>query len=68
MVEWGMTPLQAIQAATINAADLFGMNEIGQIKEGFIADIIGVRVNPLENIRSLESVSFVMKEGRIVLQ
>ena len=68
MVEWGMTPLQAIQAATINAADLFGMNEIGQIKEGFIADIIGVRVNPLENIRSLESVSFVMKEGSIVLQ
>jgi imidazolonepropionase-like amidohydrolase len=68
MVEWGMTPLQAIQAATINAADLFGMNEIGQIKEGFIADIIGVRENPLENIRSLESVSFVMKEGSIVLQ
>jgi imidazolonepropionase-like amidohydrolase len=68
MVEWGMTPLQAIQASTINAADLFGINKIGEIKEGYIADIIGVRENPIENIRSLESVSFVMKEGRIVLQ
>ena len=65
MVEWGMTPLEAIQAATINAADLFKINTIGQIKEGFYADIIGVTSNPLKDIKTLENVVFVMKNGKI---
>ena len=65
MVEWGMTPLEAIQASTIKTAQLFGIEKTGQIKKGFDADIIGVYENPLKNIRTLESVAFVMKEGKI---
>jgi len=68
MVEWGMTPLQAIQAATINTAELFGLSDIGRIEEGFIADIVGTNGNPLDDITLLESVTFVMKEGEIILQ
>jgi len=68
MVEWGMTPLQAIQAATINTAELFGVNDIGRIEEGYIADIVGTNGNPLDDITLLESVIFVMKEGEIILQ
>ena len=68
MVEWGMTPLQAIQAATINTAELFGVNDIGRIEEGYIADIVGTSGNPLDDITLLESVIFVMKEGEIILQ
>ena len=65
MINWGMTPLQAIQAATINTADLFGLKNIGEIKVGYDADIIGVKTNPLNNITTLENVIFVMKEGKI---
>ena len=65
MVEWGMTPLQAIQASTLNTAKLFKMNKVGEIKEGFYADIVGVSSNPLNDIRSLETVVFVMKNGKI---
>ena len=63
MVEWGMTPLEAIQASTIKTAQLFGIDNVGKIKEGFDADIVGIQENPLENIRALEEVLFVMKEG-----
>ena len=65
MVEWGMTPLEAIQASTIKTATLFGIENTGQIKEGFDADIVGVIENPLANIRTLEEVAFVMKEGKV---
>lgn len=65
MVEWGMTPLEAIQASTLNTAKLFKMNKVGEIKEGFYADIVGVSSNPLNDIRSLERVVFVMKNGKI---
>ena len=65
MVEWGMTPLESIQASTIRTAQLFGLENIGEIKVGFDADIIGVIENPLNNIRTLEGVAFVMKEGKI---
>ena len=68
MVEWGMTPLQAIQAATINTAELFGLSDIGRIEEGYIADIVGINGNPLDDISLLESVIFVMKGGEIILQ
>jgi len=64
MVEWGMTPLQAIQAATINNADLFGMaDSIGAIEVGKEADIIAVGGNPLDDVRELEDVDFVMADG-----
>jgi len=68
MVDWGMTPLQAIQSATIRTAELFDMTEVGEIRENFTADIIGVKGNPLVNISLLENVDFVMKNGKIVKQ
>ena len=68
MVDWGMTPLQAIQAATIRTAELFDLNDVGEIKENFTADIIGLTGNPLEDITLLENVDFVMKGGKIVKQ
>jgi imidazolonepropionase-like amidohydrolase len=67
MVEWGMTPLQAIQAATVNAADALGRAaEIGAIAVGRYADLIGVAGDPLADVTVLQSVAFVMKGGEVV--
>lgn len=66
MVQWGMTPIEAIQASTINTAELFGLNNIGEIKESFDADIVAVMGNPLDDITLLENIDFVMKEGQII--
>ncbi len=64
MTRFGLSPMGAIQAATINAADLIGIKEkTGSIKAGKKADIIAVLTNPLEDITSLEQVQFVMKNG-----
>jgi imidazolonepropionase-like amidohydrolase len=69
MVKYGMTPMQAIQAATIHAADLLGKRELlGSIKPGKYADVIAVRADPLEDVSVLEHVDFVMKEGKIYKQ
>jgi len=69
MVKYGMTPMQAIQAATSTAADLLGhSNEFGSIKPGKYADIIAVGGDPLADIRVLENVQFVMKDGKIYKQ
>ena len=69
MVKYGMTPMQAIQAATSSAADLLGHSaEIGSIKPGKYADLIAVGGDPLADIRLLEDVKFVMKEGKIYKQ
>lgn len=69
MVKAGMTPLQAIQAATVNAADHFSLTaEIGSITAGKSADIIAVYGDPLANVRELESVDFVMAKGRVYKQ
>ena len=66
MVKYGMTPMQAIQAATANAADLLGhSNEIGSIKPGKFADIVAVEGDPLADIRLLENIQFVMKDGKV---
>jgi len=66
MVNYGMTPLQAIQAATVNAADLLGhADELGSIKADKYADVIAVSGDPIANIRMLEEVQFVMKGGKI---
>ena len=66
MVENGMTAMQAIQAATTADADLLGVSgKLGSITKGKLADIIAVRGDPLQNVRLLEDVRFVMKEGRI---
>jgi imidazolonepropionase-like amidohydrolase len=64
MVKYGMTPMQAIQSATINAATLIGKPEqFGSIHTGKFADIIAVDGDPIADIRQLEHVTFVMKEG-----
>jgi len=69
MVKYGMTPMQAIQAATVNAADLIGHSELfGSVTAGKSADIIAVEGDPLSDIRVLESVRFVMKEGQLYKQ
>jgi imidazolonepropionase-like amidohydrolase len=64
MVEWGMTPMQAIQAATIHAADLVGVKDrLGTIAAGKLADLVAVPGDPTTAIGVMERVSFVMKEG-----
>lgn len=69
MVKYGMTPMQAIQSATSNAADLLGKSDVlGSLKPGKYADIIAVSANPLDDVRILENVKFVMKEGQIYKQ
>lgn len=66
MVKYGMTPMQAIQAATSSAADLLGHGtEIGSIKPGKYADLIAVAGDPLKDVGLLENVQFVMKDGKV---
>jgi imidazolonepropionase-like amidohydrolase len=67
MVEWGMKPVDAIQAATINAADLLGWADmVGALETGHYADVIAVTGDPTSDVRVLESVKFVMKGGSVV--
>jgi imidazolonepropionase-like amidohydrolase len=67
MVEWGMKPLDAIQAATINAADLLGWSDkVGTLEKGRYADLIAVDGDPLTDVKVLEKVRFVMKGGAVV--
>jgi len=66
MVQFGMTPLAAIQAGTVNGAKLLGWEgQIGVLKAGFLADVVAVSGNPLRDIATLQTVSFVMKGGAI---
>ncbi|WP_246223173.1 metal-dependent hydrolase family protein [Alteromonas profundi] len=67
MVTFGMTPMQAIQAATINSATLLKQSStLGSLDEGKLADIVAVPGNPLEDMSRMEDVHFVMKDGAIV--
>jgi len=69
MVKYGMTPVEAIKAATVNAADLLGLSsEIGTIEAGKSADIIAVAGDPLTDVRVLKSVGFVMARGEMVVR
>jgi len=64
MVRYGMTPMQAIQAATISAADLLGWSDrVGRIAPGYYADLIAVAGDPIADVSVLENVAFVMKGG-----
>jgi imidazolonepropionase-like amidohydrolase len=66
MVKYGMSPLAAIQAGTVNGAKLLGwQDKIGVLKPGYTADIVAVPGNPLDDITALQKVSFVMKNGAI---
>ena len=64
MVKFGMTPAQAIRAATSSAADLIGRaKDVGTLEAGKFADVIAVTGDPLQDVRALENVGFVMKGG-----
>ncbi len=65
MVKYGMSPAQAIQTATSNAAEALGRSDVGVIEAGRYADIIAVRSNPLDDVSVLENVDFVMKGGEV---
>ena len=65
-VEWGLTPVQAIQTATTTAAELLGqVGKIGEIKTGAFADIIAIKKDPTKNIDALQQVDWVMKDGKV---
>jgi imidazolonepropionase-like amidohydrolase len=67
-VDAGMTPLQALQSATLVAARLLRMEKtIGRVEPGFVGDLVAVRGDPLEDIRTVESPVFVMKDGQVLL-
>jgi imidazolonepropionase-like amidohydrolase len=67
MVQWGMTPLQAIQAATIRAGEALDREgDVGQIAPGLYGDMIAVRGDPLQDVRLLEHVDDVIKGGQLV--
>ncbi len=69
LVGIGMTPLEALQAATIEAADLFGLaDRTGRIEEGLEADLIVLERNPLEDIGIVQDVLMVINDGKIVVQ
>jgi len=62
-----MSPAQAIRAATSSAADLIGRaKDVGTLEAGKFADVIAVTDDPLQNVRALENVGFVMKGGVVV--
>ena len=66
MVRHGMTPMTAIEAATVNAADLLGLSaEVGTIEPGKAADIVAVRGDPLSDVGTLRNMTFVMVRGRV---
>ena len=69
MVKHGMTPAAAIQAATVNAADLLGISEeAGSLEVGKSADVVAVRGDPLADVTVLKTIGFVMKEGKVYKQ
>jgi imidazolonepropionase-like amidohydrolase len=66
MVQWGMTPLQAIQAATVNASEALGRGDVGVVEPGRYGDLVAVRGDPLANVALLEHVDAVVKGGELV--
>ncbi|MFM1877890.1 MAG: hypothetical protein RLZZ241_756 [Bacteroidota bacterium] len=69
MAEAGMPVVEALRSATITNAKLLGMEQdLGQLKPGFLADIIAVTLNPLEHVEDLQAVQFVMKDGAVYKQ
>ncbi|WP_036155147.1 metal-dependent hydrolase family protein [Maribacter forsetii] len=68
MVDYGMKPLAVLKSATSGNASMFHLDRLGSLKEGFLADIIAVKGNPVEDISSVKNVSFVMKDGVVYLE
>ena len=68
-VSWGLTPIQAMQTATVYAAELLGqVGQIGEIKSGALADIIALKQDPTKNIESLQNIDWIMKDGKVYKQ
>jgi imidazolonepropionase-like amidohydrolase len=67
-VEHGLDPIEAIRGATIYAAEGLGGEDRGSVEIGLLADLIAVEGNPIEDIRVLEDVQFVMKGGLVYKQ
>ncbi len=65
MVDRGMTPLQALQAATLTSAELINVDDRGRLEPGLLADVIAVPGDPLSDITMTEDVRFVMKGGQV---
>ena len=66
LIEFGMTPMAAIQSATSSAAEMLGMSgQLGVVAPGAYADIVAVPGDPLKDVKQLERVSFVMKDGKV---
>ncbi|WP_324026602.1 amidohydrolase family protein [Maribacter sp. BPC-D8] len=63
MVDYGMKPLAVLKSATSGNANMFHLNQLGSLKKGFLADIIAVKGNPVQDISAVKNVSFVMKDG-----
>jgi imidazolonepropionase-like amidohydrolase len=68
MTAGGLTPLDSLRAGTLNADELLGVTDRGELAAGKFADIVAAPGNPLENIRTTENVVFVMKGGRVYLR
>lgn len=66
MVQWGMSPIQAIRAATTSAAEALGRNDLGAIQAGRYGDLIAVRGDPMRDVTVLEHVNAVVKGGKLV--
>jgi imidazolonepropionase-like amidohydrolase len=67
MVQYGMTPMQAIRSATTTPAEMMGMqNDLGSITPGKYADLVAVKGDPLSDITLLQQIDFVMKGGEVV--
>ena len=65
MVDYGMKPLAVLKSATSDNANMFHLNQLGELKIGFLADIIAIKGNPAKDITTVKNVSFVMKDGLI---
>ena len=65
MTDRGLAPIEALRAGTLNAPELLGVTDRGDLAAGKFADIVAVPGNPLENIRATENVVFVMKGGKV---
>ncbi|WP_435153648.1 amidohydrolase family protein [Haladaptatus sp. DFWS20] len=66
MVEYGLTPEDALEAATVNAADLLGFSDVGSIEEGYRADIVVLDADPREDVTAWQSPTHVVSHGNIV--
>jgi imidazolonepropionase-like amidohydrolase len=65
MAEYGMKPINVLRSATSVNASVFGLTKLGNIKPGYLADLVAVQGNPAEDIKAVKQVKLVMKDGVI---